>query len=325
MGSVITTRQALAAISYAVTGGLTCQDVHRKYTRGQGNVWQYPHLYHQAIFADLLSASNRGQVPAFSSLRQLDPGSVSLREFDDQLEPDDVPITFLPPKLNDDQSVRSRREALRQSDLMKSHIGFLRRFEFFESGTDHARRMGLLSGTEFVEIATGSAPRVEVRDTLLRGLEAVQGVRRPGESPDFLVLDPAFFSHRNRAAVISARVQGINVNVKSHVQHWAESCTEQPIMPIAVEWSSRTVYLKISGSSGNVTIPLNLMLFELLRRWAGGLTTRGQYEGEIRSLTRLLATLAPPESGTDEIEVLVNGERRSLTIDVGDRIRSGGL
>lgn len=325
MGSVITTRQALAVVAFAVTGGLVCEDVHRRYNRGQARVdWQYQHLYQQALFADWLPASKRRQVPAFAALRRIDPGSVSLREVDDILDPDDVPTTFLPPRPSVDRGARSRREAQRESEVIRALVTYLRRLDYFERGDAYFRRMGLTSGTAFVDIAAGSTPPVEVRDRLLRGLEAVQGVRRPGEPPDFLILDPAFFSHRNRAAVIAARVQGRNVDVLSQLDHWREPNNETPSLPRAVDWSSRAVYLRVAGSSGIVTIPLDLMRFELLHRWAAGLTTRGQYEAEIRSLTRLLAAIAPTGSGTDDVEVLVNGERRSLTIDVGDRVRSGG-
>lgn len=324
MGSVITTRQAIAVVAFAVTGGLVCGEVHKRYSRAQGRDWQYRHLYHQALFADQLSASKRRQVPAFAALRRLDPGSVSLREVDDTLDPDTIPTTFLPPRLSAEKGARSRREAQRESEVMRALVTYLRRLDYFEHGDSHLRRMGLVSGTEFVDIAGGSIAPVEVRDRLLRGLEAVQGVRRPGEPPDFLILDPAFVSHRNRAAVIAARVQGRNVSVLSQLDYWNETNSAEPGLPRAVDWSSRSVYLRVVGTGGTITIPLDLMRFELLRRWAAGLTTRGQYEAEMRSLTRLLAELAPTGSGSDDIEVLVNGERRSLAIDIGDRIRSGG-
>ncbi|GAB2566489.1 ATP-binding protein [Kribbella endophytica] len=325
MGTVITTRQALAIVAYAVTGGLVCEDVHKRYTKDRSSVeWQYRHLYHQALFADRLTVSKRRQVPAFAALRRLDPGSVSLRAVDDTLDPDDTTSQFLPPRVDGGRGPRSRREAQRESEMMRALVAYLRRLDYFESGDAHLRRMGLISGSEFVAIATGATASVEVRDRLLRGLEAAQGVRRPGEPPDFLVLDPAFFSHRNRAAVIAERIHGRKVDVLSQFAYWRDAGPGVLSLPIAVDWSSRAVYLQVSGSRKTITIALDLMRFELLRRWAAGLTTRGQYEAETRSLTRALAELVPTSSSTDDIDVLVNGERRSLTIDVGDRIRSGG-
>jgi hypothetical protein len=325
MGAVITTRQALAVVAYAVTGGLICEDVHKRYTRDYaGSGWQHEHLFHQALFGDQLSVSKRRQIAAFAALRRLDPGATSLREVDDVLDPEDVPTNFLPPRLNAGRGARSRKEAQRESELMRTLMTYLRRLDYFERGDGHLRRMGLVSGPEFVDIAAGTPPPVKVRDRLLRGLEAAQGVRRPGEPPDFLVLDPAFFSHRSQAAVIAARVQGRSVEIMSQLDYWGTANAEAATLPQAVDWSSRAVYLRIAGSDGVVPITLDLIRFELLSRWARGLTTRGQYESETRGLTRLLAKLVPTESERDDIEVLVNGERRSLTIDVGDRIRSGG-
>ena len=41
-GAVITARQALSTLAYAITGGLTCTDVHRRYRNGHADKsWQY--------------------------------------------------------------------------------------------------------------------------------------------------------------------------------------------------------------------------------------------------------------------------------------------
>lgn len=327
-GAVVTTRQALALTSYAITGGLTCENVHRRFRRDQSDVsWQYPHLYHQAVFGDLLTAQKRRQVPSFTALRRLDPGRTALRWVDDYLDPDTASAPFLPPVPSGDEgSPKSRRDAQRESDLLRSAIVFLRRLDYFEGEPSKwLRRLGLASGNQFLEVNAGTPQAlVKVRDTLLRGLEAVQGIHRPGESPDFLVLDPAFFSHRSRAAVIARRIQGRSVEVVSQTDQWVAAGTEAPQLPLAVDWSSRCVYVRLPGAGQVVPVQLNLMRFELLVRWAAGLSSRGQHEAEIRSLTSALAGLAPSSQDEDEIGVLVGGERRALTIDVGERIRSGG-
>ena len=60
-----------------------------------------------------------------------------------------------------------------------------------------------------------------------------------------------------------------------------------------------------------------------LYRWAEGLSGRAHQEAEIRNFASALAGLVPTGELGDEITVLVNGDRRTLTIDVGNRIRSG--
>lgn len=328
-GAVVTTRQALALTAHSISGGLVCEDVHKRYRRDDSDrSWQFPYLYHQALFGDRLTPQKRRQVPAFRAIRRLDPGRTALRWVDDTLDAETANASFLPPVPSGDEgSPKSRTAAQRESELLRSAIVFLRRLDYFE-GTSHNRlsRLGLESGDEFLAVNKGTREGlVKVRDALLRGLEAVQGVHRPGDSPDFLVLDPAFFSHRSRAAVIAKRIQGKSVEVVSQNQQWIATGTLQPHLPLAVEWASRSVYVRLPGADGTVVpVQLDLMRFELLIRWAAGLSSRGQHEAEIRSLTSALAGLAPNAGVDDDIGVLVGGERRTLTIDVGDRIRSGG-
>lgn len=328
-GAVVTTRQALALTAHAISGGLVCEDVHGHYRRDESErSWQFPYLYHQALFGDLLTQQKRRQVPAFRALRRLDPGKTALRCVDDALDPETANTRFLPPvPFGDEGSPKSRSAAQRESDLLRAAMTFLRRLDYFEGApSNRLGRLGLASGDQFLEVNGGTREGlVRVRDGLLRGLEAVQGVHRAGDSPDFLVLDPAFFSHRSRAAVIAKRIPGRSVEIVSQNQEWIATGTAQPQMPLAVEWSSRSVYVRLPGADGVVVpVQLDLMRFELLMRWAAGLSSRGQHEAEIRSLTSALAALAPNADADDDIGVLVGGERRTLTIDVGDRIRSGG-
>jgi hypothetical protein len=327
-GAVVTTRQALAAIAHAVTGGLQCSDVHRRRQRGfEDTSWQHRHLFHQALFADKLSRSQRAHVPAIDGLRRLDPGAVALRSVDDTLEPTDGDPPFLPavPAL-DEGTPRSRREAQRESETLRQLMRFLRRREFFEptSSATRLERMGLQAGEAFqAAVEAAGTDAVTTRDRLLRGLEAVQGVHRAGQPPDFLLLDPAFVTHRSRAAVVAKRVQSRGVRVVSQTEHWRIARGSTPELTEAMDWLDRVVYLRIENGQPGVALPIDLLRFELLYRWAAGLSSRSHYEAEIRHLSGALSTLVPVGDVGDEITVLVGGERRTLTIDVGEQIRSG--
>jgi hypothetical protein len=184
--------------------------------------------------------------------------------------------------------------------------------------------MGLQAGEAF-QAAAGAAGTevVATRDRLLRGLEAVQGVHRAGQPPDFLVLDPAFVTHRSRAAVVAKRVQSRVVRVVSQTEHWRIVGGSTPELTKAMDWLDRVVYLRIEEGEPGVALPIDLLRFELLYRWAAGLSSRTHYEAEIRHLSGALSTLVPVGDVGDEITVLVGGERRTLTIDVGEQIRSG--
>ncbi|OWA14954.1 hypothetical protein B9W64_16885 [Streptomyces sp. CS159] len=331
-GAVITTRQALSVTSYMLTGGLSCDDVHARYQRSHSNrLWQAPHLYHQALFGDRLSQQQRHQVPAFFALRKLDPGRVSRRQVDDRLDPDtagDFPPADASSYL---QKVRTNRDAQKQAEQLRGLYTFLRRADFFNSDddTDRFARMGLQAGDDFVRVQDKNRDPADtrVRDRFLKGLEAVQGIHRAASNPDFFVLDPAFFTHRARAAVISRRVPSKGVEVVDQVTQWQREAgtSTTPEMRNAVEWLNRAIYIRIPAVGPDqdaVSVEADLLRFELLTRWAAGLRSEVQHEAEIRGLSGSLAELADSSNKDDEIQVLVGNVMRKLMIDVGDKIRS---
>jgi hypothetical protein len=326
-GVVVTIRQALAAVAYAVTGGLRCDDVHRRWGAGPlANDWQHEFLFHQAVFGDRLTGSQRTHVPVIDGFRRLDPGRVALRMVDDAADPDPVGGRFQPPVPSmDGPSPRSRRDAKNQGDSLRRLVTFLRRRSFFEDAAAPGltERMGLRAGDEFGRAADGELDvqsAVSIRDHLLRGLEAVQGLRRSGSRPDFFVLDPAFVNYRSRAAIIARKIQSRDVRTTGQVQHWSEDGELEVDVPSSVDWQNRVTYLTFDGA---ISIPLDLFRFELLHRWADGLSARVEHESAVRHLNGSLARLVPQERTSDEIIVLIGNERRSLMIDVGELIRSG--
>ncbi|MCX5179343.1 hypothetical protein [Streptomyces virginiae] len=331
-GAVVTTRQALTVTSYMLTGGLSCEDVHAKYQWSHLNkLWQAPHLYHQALFGDRLTQQERHRVPAFFALRKLDPGKASRRQVDDRLDPDTVgrfppqdPKSYL-------QKARTIRDAQKQAEQLRGLYTFLRRADFFNSidSKDRFARMGLQAGDDFVSVQNknGDPSDTTVRDRFLKGLEAVQGIHRAGSNPDFLVLDPAFFAQRARAAVISRRVSSKGVEVVDQVTQWQKEgrTGDSPGMQDAVEWLNRSIYIRIPAidpEQAAVSVEVDLLRFELLTRWAAGLRSEVQHEAEIRGLSGSLAELADSSNKDDEIQVLVGNVMRKLMIDVGDKIRS---
>ncbi|MEV6578255.1 hypothetical protein AB0M92_08815 [Streptomyces sp. NPDC051582] len=331
-GAVITTRQALSVISYMLTGGLSCEDVHAKYQWSHSNrSWQAPHLYHQALFGDRLTQQQRHLVPAFFALRKLDPGKVSRRQVDDRLDPDAAGV--FPPADTSSylQRVRTTRDVQKQAEQLRGLYTFLRRADFFNSGDNKDRfaRMGLQAGDDFVGVQDKDRDRADtrVRDRFLKGLEAVQGIYRAGSNPDFFILDPAFFTHRARAAVISRRVPSKGVEVVDQVTQWQEAGRTglAPEMQNAVEWLNRSIYIRIPAITPDqdaVSVEASLLRFELLNRWAAGLRSDVQHEAEIRGLSGSLAELADSLNKDDEIQVLVGNVMRKLMIDVGDKIKS---
>lgn len=331
-GAVITARQALSALAHAITGGLRCDDVHRRFRAGHADVsWQYPFQYHQALFGDRLSPQQRQQVPAIAALRRLDPGKVSRRQVDDLLEPEGAAVAFLPPiPGHDGRRARTAQDAQRDAASLRQLYVFLRRSDFFDSDTaTRFARLGVRSGDAFVTVRaeTPAERKIDIRDLVLKGLEAVQGIHRIGSNPDFLVLDPAFFSHRTKAAVVSRSVTNRHVQVVDQVSHWKNELgpkAAEPDLHRAVEWLNRAIFVRIPGpvDGSPVAVEVDLLRFELLNRWAAGLRSGTQHEAEIRGLTSTLAALTDVGSDQEVIQVLVGAVPRRLMIDVGDQIRS---
>ena len=98
-GAVITTRQALATISYTITGGLQCTDVHRRRQRGpQRRVVAVPApVPPGAVRRRTSRVVERGHVPAIDALRRLDPGAVAMRSSTTPWSPSTEDVPFLPP------------------------------------------------------------------------------------------------------------------------------------------------------------------------------------------------------------------------------------
>ncbi|MET9587662.1 hypothetical protein ABZY10_32140 [Streptomyces sp. NPDC006539] len=332
-GAVVTTRQALSVTSYMLTGGLSCEKVHARYQHSHFDTsWQAPHLYHQALFGDRLTQQQRHSVPAFFALRRLDPGRVSRRQVDDRLDPDTAG-RFAPVDPSSNlQKVRTTRDVQKQADRLRGLYAFLRRADFFNSDDNNDRfaRMGLQAGDDFVSVQDNTRDLADttVRDRFLKGLEAAQGIHRAGSNPDFFLLDPAFFTHRARAAVISRRVPSKGVQVVDQITQWRAEGSHAGVVPEmqdVVEWLNRAIYIRIPAVNSDqdaVSVEADLLRFELLTRWAAGLRSEVQHEAEIRGLSGSLAELANSSNKDEEIQVLVGNVMRKLMIDVGDKIRS---
>ena len=329
-GAVITARQALATIAYAITGGLKCQDVHRRHiSNPTDKSWQYPFMYHQSLFGDRLLDQQREQVASIQSLRKLDPGQVSRREVDDYLDYESAVTRFVPP-YPDGSKARTNQEASRQAKESRRVYAFLRRLDYFNGAADtRFARLGLSAGDAFVSVDAekSDAEKTKIRDLLLKGLEAVQGIHRVGSNPDFLVLDPAFFAHRAKAAVIGRSVNSKNITVVDQLTYWQAKRGQADTglrLDQVVEWLNRAVHVEIPGPKGRggVSVPVDLSRFELLTRWAGGLRSGSHHEAQIRGITSVLAEVADASDEREVIQVLVGSSTRQLTIDVGDQIRS---
>ncbi|WP_433274655.1 hypothetical protein ACQPZA_26065 [Pseudonocardia xinjiangensis] len=334
-GQVVTIRELLIVIALAITGGLRCRDVHAHYHASKTSThWQYRHIFHQAIFGETITAKQQAQVRLIAALKRVDPGRTALRGVDDYLVPeaDEILGRFLPPdSAAVEETPRSRVQSRRDADRQRRAFLFLRRRDFFfsgtvESGITRAERAGIKFASQFSLAASDDVAETQLvglRDELLRGLEAIQGIRRSRQA-NFLVVDPAFTSHRSRASVIARQFTSSRVRIHAQSDWWRQRSGEAASIPHSVDWLDRSVYLVFSNANGEVALAIELDMHrvELILRYAEGLTARRHFHADIRNLSAQLAHLSSVSNDDGEIMVLVDGERRKLAIDVGNRIRA---
>jgi hypothetical protein len=327
IGAVVTIREMLTLVAYALTGGLHCTQVHERAGR---DGWQHSYLFHENVFGDRLSATERNRVRSLRQLRLLDPGSVAVRGVDESVLPDageDVG-RFVPTQSDDPAAPTTKRQARRRADDEKGLMRFLRRRDFFDRSMGEAllaERAGLRYFRDFERVLDGLPPADpdyrRIRDQLLRGLEAVQGLRRASGSAHFFVVDPAF-AGTGDASLVARRIPNARVRLVPQSGWWEERAGAAPELPRAVDWTDRRISLVFEADEEPVVVQLDLLQTEFVMRSAEGLDARSFFSADVRRINAQIASLVRPGDSDDEIHVIFEGGARRLVIDVGDLIRS---
>ena len=270
IGAVVTIREMLTLVAYGLTGGLHCTDVHKR--RGRDD-WQHAlPCSTENIFGDRLTTAQRGSVRSLRQLRLLDPGNVSVRSVDEAVLPDtgDDLGRFVPPQA--DRSPPRRPRSVRldvgQTTSGRSCASCV------DAITDRlmgkaplAERAGLRFFEDFERVLEGLPPATanyrRVRDQLLAGLEAVQGLRRGAGSAHFFVVDPAF-AGTGGASLVARRIANARVHLLSQSGWWHERTGATPELPRAVDWSDRRICLVFEGDDAPVVVQLDLLQTEFV-------------------------------------------------------------
>jgi hypothetical protein len=328
IGAVITVRELLILCAYAITGRLTCTDVHRRWRRTD---WQHDFLFSENLFGDRLTVTERQAVRSLRQLRLLDPGRVALRAVDDLLtaEADEDVGLHVPPEAHGDRAApTTRAEARSAAKSSQSLIRFLRRRDFF--GRAHAsaatyERLGFRHASAFEAVVSnglaGDGEFRRLRDQLIAGLEAVQGLRRSGQRSRMVLIDPAFASSARRTSVIARSLSSKRIAPRSQSASWARLIGRSSDIPGALDWSDRTVVVEIEDGDQIHAIPLDLLTFEFVMRAGEGLDAATFFDAEVRRITAALTPLAERQLEDEAIMVLRDGRIETLDIDVGNVIR----
>ncbi|MBT4511937.1 MAG: hypothetical protein HOC20_06995 [Chloroflexi bacterium] len=337
-GQVITIRELLILVAYLITGDQTCTDVHDKYRRRpEDRGWQHELLYHQLLFEPRLTPDQMNSLPMIRTLHRYDPGRTAIRPVDEALSADlDLDEDEFPPP-NPERSFTpavTRNDAQRFAEQYRGLMKFLRRRDYFEQDTMEeidrkippTRRLGFEFHEAFEYVIGGGEDvrrTIEIRDALLAGLEAIQGMRRDGNKPSFSIVDPAFSRGDGDVGILALQIPNNKIRITYPRKLWEDSGGQTPdALPRALDWAERrTTVIFEHGDQNEVT--LDLLQFEFLMRTAHGLSCRLFFQADIRRIMSRLAVIGSRAGNNEEIRVLHGNQTKILTIDVGDIIRCG--
>lgn len=343
-GHIVTVRELLILVAFLLTGNTGCAEVEQRHRRSREDTsWQFQYLYFQTLFEPPLNQDQARSLSLLSVLSRFDPGRNSIRRVDDVLAADtDLPeMPFVPPDLRASIfTPRSKQQARSEGAKHRSRISFLRRRDFFELETDRIRkevlgredpvsqaeRIGFRHYDAFVFMCgeqddpDSVRRRLIVRNKILKGLEAVQDLRRSAaQTGKFAVVDPAYGNSYGSASILAKMIIAKHISIKSRRSYWTERRGSEPSVCSEIDWIDRKIV--VAFSKEDVTIELDLLGFEFVMRSAEGLSCRRFFMGEIRRIMMRLAALCEfGDEGSEEIRVVFGNHLRSLTIDEGSKI-----
>lgn len=346
LGVVVTIREMLMSVSYMLTGGLTCRDVHKNDRDGKQG-WQNKYAFYNLVF----EAPNNdvyqklSKIPVVGELSKLDPGKVAKRDMDESLinEHDifgvgEVDLLFrtkiakgelIDAARGIDEIIgnpRSRKERDREADFIIKILRSLRRRYFFDTCDSlnlALEHMGFSKGSYFIDILSqslDSSKFAPLKNKIISGLHMIQGLKLSSNETKLILVDPAFGNATANAAIIARKIASGSIKIIPMIKSWSYSDEQTGFaMTKAVDWIDRHIIVRISESDGSCRdLNINLMLFDFLMRAAEGYVGSKFYAHDIRKITNYLGCLAEIVSNSDqEINLFKDGGTYSISIDDG--------
>lgn len=323
-GVVVTIREMLVMVAFALTSGLRCANVHAHVeARPVDRTWQWKYVYSEALFngIGLLEATSPDlRVPA--AMRRLDPGHFADRRIDEGLGIPADDTSFRPIDPTGDVIGIDWREVSpeRARDEQLRFTRFLRRKAFFDDPTPAAApRVGLRFGQEFEQAASDDiqTPR-QVRDRVVRGLASAQGLTNTSERLSALpVVEPALAGRTSGVAILDRDIRLADIEVMSLSSAWAKRIGRPPQLLNQVDWVERAIAVVVEGRD---VIEMDLRAFELVCAAGEGLDLGAADPGVSRRLLLQLAALAGRGSDSERIEIVEPGQRWTVDLDFDDQL-----
>ena len=342
-GHAITIRETLILTAFLITGGLNCRKVQESVRRDPDDSWQHERLFFQVLFDPPLTYDQLATLPLLKVLSRFDPGRNSIRSIDESLVVGTIEEegSFLPPHSSVHATPRSRKQARTEASRHQERTAYLRRRDFFDLDTNdfwrrirgedarivsRAERLGFRFHELFEDVVARESDGTSmssIRDRIIRGLEAVQDVRRGSkQTTSFAVIDPAYGSVSGSASILSAMISIKRIEIMTLARYWDDITDGRADLPALVDWIDRKVVITFrSKHRESVSVELSLLQFEFVVRSAEGLACRGFFQGEIRRILARLTELAERADRDEEEIRVVHGDRLlSILVEADGRI-----
>lgn len=347
LGCVITLREALMAVAYLVTGGLTCEDVKNKCIKTKNDGWQSEYIFYNLAFSRPSSIPNDGLIngiPVVRDLMKLDPGKRGVREVDDRLineanafKHNQLDLQYAVQIGSDKKFIdgangvddinsnpTSKKERLVEADSITRVVSSLRRRAFFDDKVSQSgllQRLGFKYGDIFIDILSDNFSGkkvIQYKGQLLLGLHMIQGVRL-ATKPNFLYLvDPAFGRATDEAAIISRQIPSDQIDLLPMRSTWKiDSQTEHFLLVSSVNWIDRHIVVRFKNSDDDYDdLILDLMAFECVLKAAAGYISEEFYSHDLKRIRNFLAKIAGKNKrGDDQISLFMSGAIHSISLD----------
>lgn len=355
LGHVITIREMLMLVSFLITGGMTCSDILNKCTsETEKTGWQHTWAFYNVLFnppvPEFADRIYKG-IPILSVFRKLDPGSIASRAVDEKILNigevfpfNELDLQFSLKSSNKIKIVdasqgiddfmgnpQNKAEQIKENETTAVAVRALRRRALFddtgEKGTLMSR-LGFRHGDSFLGMIKGCltpTELVKLKNMIISGLHAIQGLRMSKSETTLHLVDPAFGKASADAAIIARRIPTNHLQMLPASKAWNINEKNWNLNE-SVDWIDRTIVIRVQENGQQpIDIALDLLAFECVTRSASGYVSEEFYSHEIRRIRSFLGRLAAlGKSEGGEISLFMKGRVHNVSIDM-DVIQVGGV
>lgn len=334
-GHVLTFRETLAFVAYAVTGTLDCESVERLHREaGDADGLRRARLP-DVLFEPRFSFDEDRVLPLLGRLRRLDPGRIASRPVDERVHESLEQSDAFGSGLFDDASGQPTTRAELEVERL-AHLDLVRRARraaWFvsapeEEGVRRVQRLGLRHHHVFRKLL--GEPEATFLDEAVRkvarGLHSIQGAIGIETKRLLHLVDPAFGRSGNPSAIVARSLRQQSLELVSESRWWRErhGAGDESLLE-SVEWIDRRLLLVLREGEPRPLLSLDMLGFEFVADAASGVVMRDFHSAARRRVLATLARVAEAGDRTnEEIRVLVGQGEEALTVARDGRIHLEG-